>query len=408
MAKYTFKAKDIQGQLIAGEIDADNESQVRVMLRAQKLDPTSVTSLTNLRNLNSGGAAVGPVSGSVKSKDLQVFTRQFAVLIQSGVPIVQSLEALSRGSGSKVLSAALDRLRLDVERGRKLADAMATQPNIFDRMFVNLIRAGEEGGVLDTILNRLADYIEKTVKLQGKIKGAMWYPAAVIVVAVGVVTVIMVFVIPKLSKIFTQSGQELPALTKMVMNISQWMTSYWYFYISVMVLIPILLRSYYQTKEGRDTIDHILIDLPIMGELVQKASIARVARTLSTLLTAGVRILDALDIAAATAGNAAIEKVMISAKEYISRGKTLAEPLSKSKYMPSMVVQMVSVGEQTGNIDQMLSRLADFYESEVEIVAETLTSLIEPILLVVLGGIVAVVVIAMYLPIFNIASTVGG
>ena len=403
MAKYTFQAKDLQGKTIAGEMDADNESQVRVMLRAQKLNPTKVSNFNAAKK--DSGFSLGQ---SVKPKDLQVFTRQFAVLIQSGVPIVQSLEALSRGSNSKVLSDGLNKLRNDVERGRKLADAMAMQPHIFDRMFVNLVRAGEEGGVLDTILNRLADYIERMVKLRSKIQGALWYPAAVVVIAVLVITVIMVFVIPKLSKIFTQAGQELPALTKTVIGISQWMTQYWYFYIGVMIVVPVLLRSYYQTKEGRETIDYILIDLPLMGELIQKASIARVGRTLSTLLTAGVRILDALDIAAGTAGNAAIEKVMLNAKDYISRGKTLAEPLSKSKYMPSMVVQMVSVGEQTGNIDQMLARLADFYESEVEIVAETLTSLIEPILLVVLGGIVAVVVIAMYLPIFNIASTVGG
>lgn len=404
MAKYTFQAKDLHGKTIAGEMDADNESQVRVMLRAQKLNPTKVA------NFKSASKAEGGVffGQSVKPKDLQIFTRQFAVLIQSGVPIVQSLEALARGSNSKVLATGLEKLRNDVERGRKLADAMAMQPHIFDRMFVNLIRAGEEGGVLDTVLNRLADYIERMVKLRGKIQGALWYPAAVIVVAFAVVTVIMVFVIPKLSKIFAQAGQELPALTKIVIGISQWMTQYWYFYIGVMIVVPVVLRSYYQTKEGRETIDYLMIDMPLMGELIQKASIARVGRTLSTLLTAGVRILEALDIAAGTAGNAAIEKVMLNTKDYISRGKTLAEPLSKSKYIPSMVVQMISVGEQTGNIDQMLSRLADFYESEVEIVADTLTSLIEPILLVVLGGIVAVVVIAMYLPIFNIASTVGG
>ena len=406
MGKFEFQAKDLKGQTIAGEMDADNESQVRIMLRAQKLNPTKVSSLGG----KSGGKAGGTVSlgKSVKPKDLQVFTRQFAVLIQSGVPIVQSLEALARGSASPALSAGIQRVRNDVERGRKLADAMAQQPHLFDRMFVNLVRAGEEGGVLDTILNRLADYIERMVKLRGKITGALWYPAAVIGIAIIVITVIMVFVIPKLSKIFTQAGQELPALTKLVMSISQWMVQYWYFYTGVFIVVPVLLKAYYETKEGRETIDHIMIDMPLMGELIQKASIARVARTLSTLLTAGVRILDALDIAAGTAGNSVIEKVMLNTKEYISRGKTLAEPLSKSKYMPSMVVQMIAVGEQTGNVDQMLSRLADFYESEVEVVADTLTSLIEPLLLVFLGGIVAVVVVAMYLPIFNIAGTVGG
>lgn len=404
MAKFSFQAKDIQGKTIAGEIDADNESQVRVMLRAQKLNPIKVV---NFQSVSKTTSSVS-FGKSVKPKDLQIFTRQFAVLIQSGVPIVQSLEALARGSSSKVLADGLGKLRNDVERGRKLADAMAMQPHIFDRMFVNLVRAGEEGGVLDTIMNRLADYIERMVKLRSKIQSALWYPAAIVVVAVAVITVIMVFVIPKLASIFTQAGQDLPALTKMVMGISAWMIQYWYFYIGLMVIIPVILRAYYQTPEGRDMIDHILIDTPLIGELIQKASIARVGRTLSTLLTAGVRILEALDISSGTAGNAVIEKVILNAKDYISRGKTLAEPLSKSKYIPSMVVQMVSVGEQTGNIDQMLSRLAEFYESEVEIVADTLTSLIEPLLLVVLGGIVAVVVIAMYLPIFNIASTVGG
>ena len=404
MGKFGFQAKDISGQTIAGEMDADSESQVRVMLRAQKLSPMKIVSLKGGKG-GGGGISLGK---GVKPKDLQVFTRQFAVLIQSGVPIVQSLEALGRGSGSPALAEALGKIRNDVERGRKLADAMAQQPHIFDRMFINLIRAGEEGGVLDTILNRLADYIEKSVKLRGKIQGALWYPAAVVGIAILVITVIMVFVIPRLAKIFMDGGQELPALTKMVMGMSHWMIQYWYLYTGVIVVVPIMVRAYYQTKEGRENIDSIAINLPLFGELIQKASIARIARTLSTLLTAGVRILDAIDISAGTAGNVVIEKVMMNAKDYISRGKTLAEPLSKSKFMPNMVVQMIAVGEQTGNVDQMLSRLADFYESEVEVVAETLTSLIEPLLLVFLGGIVAVVVIAMYLPIFNIAGTVSG
>ena len=400
MAKFQFQAKDLNGQNISGEIDADDETQVR---RAQKLNPVRVQSLKK----GSGGGGFA-LSKSVKPKDLQVFTRQFSVLIQSGVPIVQSLEALARGANSAMLANGIIKVRNDVERGRKLADAMALQPQIFDRMYVNLVRAGEEGGVLDTILNRLAEYIERMVKLRGKITGALWYPAAVVGIAILVITVIMVFVIPRLSKIFTQAGQELPALTQFVINISQWMTHYWYLYTGIIIVLPVFLKAYYQSPEGRETIDNIMIKTPLFGELIQKASIARMARTLSTLLTAGVRILDALDIASGTAGNVAIEKVILSAKEYISRGKTLAEPLSKSPLMPNMVVQMIAVGEQTGNVDQMLARLADFYESEVEVVAETLTSLIEPLLLVFLGGIVAVVVIAMYLPIFNIASTAGG
>ncbi len=348
-----------------------------------------------------------PGGDSVSLKDLQVFTRQFSVLVGAGVPIVQSLEAMSRGARSAGMTNTLRGVCQDVERGRRLAESLAARPAVFDRLYVNLVRAGEEGGVLETVLNRLAEYIETSVKLRGKVKGALFYPAAIVMVAIIVIAFIMVFVVPKMSAMFTQSGQQLPWLTQTVINASNFFQHYWYVLIATLIAIPLALRMYYDTEDGRKVLDAILIEVPVFGDLIKKNAIARFSRTLSTLLSSGVRIIDALEISSATAGNWMIEKALLETKDAVSRGKTLAEPLAKIPYFPNMVTQMISIGEQTGNIDQMLSKVADFYEDEVVNATDAMTSLLEPILMVVLGGIIAIIVVAMYLPIFNMANTVG-
>lgn len=412
MPNYAFHAKNLAGKLVKGELAAATEQEARVRLRSQQLIPVKLIEKKSGFNFSNPKAKKtkrkGPtISGSVKRKELQIFTRQFAVLISSGVPIVQSLEAMAQGAKSPTLLKILNRIVQDLQGGKQLTDAMAMHPNAFDRMYVNLVKAGEEGGVLDEILNRLADYIEKSGKIKGKIKGAMVYPAMIIVVACIVIAAILIFVIPKFVEMFSQNGQELPWLTTQVINASEFLKSNWYVMLIGIIGAVYATVQYYKTSEGRKNIDIMLIQVPVLGALIQKGAIARFSRTLSTLLTAGVRIGECLEISAATAGNWVIENSLIQAKESISKGRTLVEPLKKQKYIPQMVSQMIAIGEQTGNMDIMLAKIADFFEDEVETAAEALTSMMEPILMVVLGGIIAVLVTAMYLPIFTMAGAIG-
>lgn len=403
MPTFEFQAKADDGRIVKGELDAANEFEARVRLRAQRLTPLRISG-----KKAGGGASKGfQFKGSVSLKDLQVFTRQFAVLVGAGVPIVQSLEAMSRGARSPAMTAVLQGVCSEVERGRRLAEALGTKPTVFDRLYINLVRAGEEGGVLEAVLKRLAEYIETSVKLRAKVKGALFYPVAIVVVAIIVVTFILIFVVPKMAQMFKQSGQELPALTTFVVNSSDFIMHYWYLLAAIAVGVPMLVKMYYDTEDGRKVCDAIMIEVPVFGDLIKKAAIARFSRTLSTLLSSGVRIIDALEISATTTGNWMIEKALIETKDQVSKGKTLAEPLGKVPYFPNMVTQMISIGEQTGNIDQMLSKIADFYEDEVENATDAMTSLMEPLLMVVLGGIIAVIVVAMYLPIFNMANVAG-
>lgn len=403
MALFEFQAKQADGRLVKGELEATNETEARIKLRAQRLNPTAV-------HMKGGkkAEAAKTFKGKVSAKDLKIFTRQFAVLIGSGVPILQSLEAMANGGKPGPMRTAIEGVLVAVSRGRPLAEAMAAYPGVFDRLYINLVRAGEEGGVLDVVLNRLAEYIEKSAMLKGKIVGALWYPAAVIGVAMLVIAGIMIFVIPNFQKMFKQANMELPELTQMVIDLSDFVQHNWYFIVGGVFAAVFLTRMYYESPEGRKVMDRILIDIPILGTLLQRGAIARVSRTLATLLSAGVRIMDALEIAGATAGNFVIERAMIEAKDVVAKGRTLAEPLRKYKYFPSMVTQMISIGEQTGNMDVMLGKVADFYEEEVEAAADALTSMIEPLLMVGLGGIIAVIVIALYLPVFNMAGAVGG
>lgn len=406
MATYEFQAKAEDGRIVKGELQASNEAEARIRMRAQRLTPIKIEMRGGQGSFDFRKLAL--FADSVSMKDLQVFTRQFAVLVSAGVPIVQSLEAMSRGARSVGMANILTGVCRDVERGRRLADALSQRPSVFDRLYVNLVRAGEEGGVLEAVLNRLATYIESSVKLRGKVKSALVYPVVIVLVAFAVIAFIMIFVVPKMSQMFTQSGQQLPTLTLFVINCSNFFQHYWYIVIATAVAVPLALKMYYDTPDGRKVLDAIAIEIPVFGDLIKKSAIARFSRTLSTLLSSGVRIIDALEISSATTGNWMVEKAILDTKDAVSRGKTLAEPLMKIPYFPTMVTQMISIGEQTGNIDQMLSKVADFYEDEVEIATDTMTSLLEPMLMVVLGVIIAVIVVAMYLPIFNMANTIQG
>ncbi len=390
--------------MVRGEVAAASEAEARVKIRAQRLTPLQVVPKM------SGGARPTTVvkgGGKITAKELQIFTRQFAVLIGSGVPVVQSLEAMVGPGRSPALNATLRAIIVEVGEGKRLAECLKKHPKTFDTMYTNLVHAGEESGKLDTILERLAVYIEKSVKLKGKIKGAMFYPIAVLSVSFLVISGILWFVIPKFVEIFASSGMKLPALTQFVVDMSEIFKKYWYVFIGTAIAIPIGLGKYYETLDGRKTIDALLLKIPLMGDLVRKGAVARFTRTMSTMLSAGVKIIESIDIAAGVTGNYVIEQVLLSCKESISKGRSFSEPIKKSKHIPDMVGQMISVGEQTGSLDSMLDKVANFYEEEVEQATDAMTSVIEPIMMIFLGGIIAVLVIAMYLPIFSMAGAAG-
>ncbi len=401
MPVYNFEAKSIDGRIRKGSVDAESEVEAKAKLRASQLVPIKIV-------LKSSGVNMpGFKSSGIKPKELQTFTRQLAVLTGAGVPIVQSLEALNRGDGgNKNLKTAITGILSQLEQGKTLSGSMSNYGNIFDKIYTELVAAGEASGSLDVVLTRLAEYIEKSNKLMGKVKGALVYPAAILIVSTLVISVILMFVIPAFMELFSASGQELPKLTMFVVNLSEILKKYWYLIFGVLIGGPLLLKSYTNTKEGERNMDSLMITLPVLGTLVLRSSIARFTRTLAILLTAGVRLAEAIEIAANTSGNYEMEKILMETKHSITQGRTFSAPLHSSKLIPDMVAQMISIGEESGNMDVMLNKIADFYEEEVEAAADTLTSLIEPFMMVFLGGIIAVLVIAMYLPIFNMANTV--
>ncbi|MBN8542259.1 MAG: type II secretion system F family protein [Deltaproteobacteria bacterium] len=401
MPRFTFEARDTRGRVFKGELEAPTESDARIKLRAQKLMPMK---LSQAEQKVSGFKKVG--GKGVPLKELQIFTRQLSTLLGSGIPILQSLEVLSQSQRSPGMQVALKQMVHDINQGRRFGEAMAEHPLVFDKFFVNMVKAGEESGNIDQILNRLAVYIEKAAKIRSQVKGALVYPIAILVVAGVVVAGLLVFVIPKFESLFANSGQELPGLTQMVVSASKTFIAYWWAIIGGLGGGIFGAVNYYRTDDGKKTVDAIAIDLPYIGDLIQKSAVARFTRTLSTLLSSGVSIMEALEIASKVTGNHVIENALLRAREAISEGKSLTVPLAKEKYIPQMVTQMIGVGEQTGAIDQMLNKVADFYEDEVDVAVAALTSVMEPLLMVFLGGIVAVMVIAMYLPIFNMAGSV--
>lgn len=408
MAVFSYQARTMNGATVEGQIEASNEQEARVKIRANKLLPLKVV-------VGTGGLSAGAKSfkfkaraSRVKGKDLQNFTRQLAVLIAAGVPIIPSLEALSQGLKSATLKKALYDISQDISSGKKLGESFGKQSHVFDRFYVNMIIAGEEGGVLEGVLKRVAEYIEKAVKLQGKIKGALVYPVAVLVISMVVITGLLVFVVPKFAELFQNNGMQLPVLTQMVLDASAFMQKAWWMVLGVIVGGYYGLRHYYATSTGRETIDTLLLKVPLFGDLIIKGGLAKFTRTLSTLLGAGVPIMDAMDIAAQVSGNFQLEKSLLKAKESIAAGKSIAAPFAQEKIFPPLVVQMMAVGETTGALDQMLEKVADFFEDEVDGIVGALTSLIEPVMIVFLGGIVAFLVLAMYMPIFQMAGAGGG
>lgn len=407
MAAFVYQGRNLQGQLIKGQLDAASEVEARIKLRAQKIIPIKVVP----KGLEEKGLASFDLFSflkakpKVKTKELQIFSRQFATMINSGIPIVQSLDILANTTQNRGFRMSLGQIKLQLESGKRLADALQMHPQIFDKMFVSMIRAGEEGGVLDTILNRLAVYMEKNAKIKNKVTGAMWYPLGIMIVAAIVVIGLLKYIIPKFESMFKQSGQELPGLTQIVIDASHILQNH-FLLIMVLILGSIFgLKYYIGTPAGKVTFDQILIRLPIFGDLIQKSAIARFTRTMATMLGCGVGILESLEVCSNVTGNVIIEQAIMRTRAGISDGKSIVQPMSQEKFIPSMVVQMIGVGEATGAMDTMFGKIADFYEEDVDYAVGALTSIMEPLMMIFLGGIIAVLVVAMYLPIFNMGGT---
>ena len=405
MPVFVWDGKTAQGKILKGEMEAASQDAVFARLRSQRIQPIPARVREKGKGLEKEFTIPG-FGAKVSAHDVMLFTRQFATMIDAGLPIVQGLDILSQQSENKAFRITVRTIKQDVEGGFTLADALKKHPKIFDDLYVNMVAAGEVGGVLNTILNRIAMFIEKSARLKSKVKGAMIYPATIVVVAVSVVTVLLLFVIPVFAELYGGMGKALPAPTQITINISNFFRAYFMYLAGAIVGIVVALKMYYKTAQGRFTIDGLLLKLPIMGDLIRKVAVARFSQNMSILLTSGVPILDGLAITAKTAGNKVVEKAIMNARISISQGRTVAEPLTESKIFPPMVCQMVAIGENTGALDAMLKKVADFYEEEVDNAVANLTSLMEPLIMVVLGVILGGLVISMYLPIFQLGSLV--
>ena len=406
MPTFAYAGRTRAGQTVTGEHIADTMDAAVSALRRQqiqitKIDPVKAKAEAKPKTLKKGGV-------SVPAKNLAIFTRQFSVMIDAGLPLVQCLDILGKQEPHKGFSAVILKTREDVESGAALADAMKKHTKTFDALYANMIAAGEAGGILDTILKRLATYIEKSVKLKGEVKSAMIYPVAVIVIAAVVVAAILWKVIPTFAQLFSGLGAQLPLPTRVVIAASNGVVSYGWIIIVALGAMGYALKSYYATNNGRHMIDRIMLKMPILGDILRKVAVARFCRTLSTLLASGVPILDGLDITARTSGNAIIEDAIQLTRTGIERGETISGPLRETNVFPSMVVQMINVGETTGALDAMLSKIADFYEEEVDTAVAGLLTLMEPIMIAFLGVVVGGIVIAMYMPIFDLISKLTG
>jgi len=399
MAKFQWEATTRSGEKRRGAMEAETAAQVEARLRGDGLTIDRVKKEPAQLSI-SFGSGVG-------HKDLQIFTRQLATMIDAGLPLVQCLDILAAQTPNKIFAKILSAVKSTVEQGATFSDALRRHPRVFDDLYVNLVAAGEVGGILDTILNRLAVYIEKAVKLRGQIKSALFYPVGIMVVAIGVIAVMLIKVIPTFENMYKEMGHaELPAATKFVINISHSFVNRWYLYFGGLfgtIAGSVIMR---RTDRGKEIFDRVLLRLPVMGGTLRKIVVARFTRTLGTLLTSGVPILDALDICARTAGNKVVEQGIMKAREKIAEGHDMAGPLAESRVFPTMVVQMIGVGEQTGAMDTMLQKIADFYEEEVDAAVSALTSLIEPVMMAFLGVVVGGLIIAMYLPIFKLAGNI--
>jgi type IV pilus assembly protein PilC len=401
MPVYKWEGKTLKGQIKKGEMEAPNESAIRTHLRQQNIVPTKIVAKGKEVQFSLS------LGKKVKDRSIAIFTRQLATMIDAGLPLVQSLEILAVQQENKAFKNIIREIREDVEGGSTFAGALKKHPKVFSELYTNLVVAGEEGGILDNILNRLANYIEKAEALKKKVKSALVYPSTIVGVAVIVVMILMIFVIPVFESMFKGAGQTLPLPTLIVLAMSKFVKSYILFIIPAIGIFIFLFRRYYKTENGRAVIDSLLLKAPVFGPLFQKIAVARFSRTLGTLVSSGVPILDGLSIVSRTSGNKTIETAILKARSSIKEGETIAEPLNRSGVFPPMVIQMISVGESTGALDSMLSKIADFYEEEVDVAVANLTSLLEPFLMMFLGVVIGGVVISMYLPIFQMASAVG-
>jgi type IV pilus assembly protein PilC len=398
MATFTFKGKNRQGEIISGERAADNKQALTLALRREQI------MLLEADEKKTGGLRNIEFGGNPSAKDLAVFTRQFSVMIDAGVPLVQCLQILAEQQENKKFQTAINAVRKEVEAGNNLASSMKMHPKIFEDLYTNMVAAGEAGGILDTIFQRLSGYIEKAVKLRRAVQSAMVYPIAVVLIASAVITLILWKVVPAFTDLFNSMSVDLPLPTRIVIGASQFVGSFGIFLFIGLGVLIFVFRAYYKTPKGRYMVDGLILRAPVFGPLMRKIAVARFTRTMATLIASGVPILDCLDITARTSGNAIIEEAIFSVKRAIEEGRTIVEPLASSKVFPSMVVQMIGVGEQAGALEEMLTKIADFYEEEVDAAVGDLMTALEPAMIVVLGVIVGGIVISMYLPIFTLVG----
>ena len=397
MPEFTYTARTAQGDLRTATIDAPSREDVVAQLRRQRMSVVKVDEESKKKKAK---------GGSIGMRDIVIFTRQFSTMINAGLPLVQALDILAKQSENKVLSDVTRAVVFDVESGHTVADALGKHPNAFSELYVNMVAAGEAGGILDTILMRLATFMEKNDALVRKVKGAMIYPAVIMSVAGIAILVLLIFVIPVFESMFASVGMPLPLPTRVVIGMSRFLKSYWYLIGAGVAAGTYFLRKYNNTPNGKLNIDRILLRMPVLGDVLRKSAVSRFTRTLGTLISSGVSILDGLEITAKTAGNRVIQDAIMASRASIAGGDTIAAPLAKSAVFPAMVISMIAVGEQTGGLDEMLSKIADFYDEEVDAAVSGLLSLLEPIMIVFLGVVVGGMVVAMYLPIFDMINAV--
>ena len=397
MPQFTYTARAVNGDLKSATLEAPNRDEVVKQLRQQRL---------NVLKIDKGTAVKKKRGGKIKMRDIVIFTRQFSTMINAGLPLVQALDILATQSENPALKDVTRQVVFDVESGNTVADALRKQPKAFSDLYVNMVAAGEAGGILDTILMRLAVFMEKNDALVRKVKGAMIYPGVIMSVAAIAITILLVFVLPTFSSMFASANIPLPLPTRLVIGLSHALKTYWWVVIAVVVTVVTVIRKYYATNDGKLQIDRLLLKAPVLGDVLRKSAVSRFTRTLGTLISSGVSILDGLEITAKTSGNRVIQDAIMESRASIAGGETIAAPLKKSAVFPPMVISMIAVGEQTGGLDEMLSKIADFYDEEVDAAVSGLLALMEPVMIVFLGVVVGGMVIAMYLPIFDMVNAV--
>jgi type IV pilus assembly protein PilC len=402
MSTYIWQGKSKQGEDKRGELVADNPAVVRLQLRKMGIQPGRI------QEKREQSVKKMAFRKKIPQKLIVIFTRQFATMINAGLPLIQCLNILATQQENAAFSNVITKVKGDVESGQSLTEALKKHPKVFDELYTNLVQAGETGGILDVILNRLSAYIEKSQKLKKKVKGAMVYPGVVTGVAVAVTSVILLFVIPVFEKMFSEVGQSLPAPTRFVINLSRFVTNNIFYIVIGAAAFIYILRRIYRTEKGKYLMDDLFLKLPIFGMLLRKVAVAKFSRTFGTMVSSGVPILEAMDIVAKSSGNKVVERAIYKARGSIAQGRTISEPLEESKVFPTMVTQMIGVGEASGELDTMLNKIADFYDDDVDAAVNNLTSMMEPIMMVVLGGIVGGLVISMYLPIFKMGEAITG